>query len=258
MENIKSQVKNNFTLLERERNIKIMFAAEAGSRAWGLPSKDSDYDIRFIYIQHPKEAFRIKLPPDNLEMMLGDMDIAGWELKKALGLLAKSNAALLEWLNSPVIYTEDNKFKDELMKLAMLYVDDNALIKHYANMAQRCLSEHLKMPMVKLKKYFYCIRPLLAAQYVVDRKPSDKIMPPVDFTELLRISNITNDMRGKIENLYDRKLNNDTESMVEAVDLYILDWILSGIKRFREMKLESQDTKSLEVLDNFLFKTVME
>jgi len=37
--------------LEKEKGIRILFAIENGSRAWKMSSKDSDYDVRFIYVQ---------------------------------------------------------------------------------------------------------------------------------------------------------------------------------------------------------------
>lgn len=252
------EIRNCLTKIENESKVKILFAAEAGSRAWGFPSKDSDYDIRFIYIRPLKETFKLKQERDNIEITVDDFDMAGWELKKALGLSYKSNAALLEWFSSPIIYIDENNFKEILRKLAMNYVDENKLIKHYSAMAQRCLSDHLKTPMVKLKKYFYCIRPLMAAQYVADREEDWPIMPPLDFMTLLKTVNLASDTRLKIEKLYERKINNESESLTEAADMYLLDWILSGIKRFRNMRLGDAENKSTELLDNFLFETVME
>lgn len=42
--------------IEEDYNIKILYACESGSRAWGFPSKDSDFDVRFIYV-HKKEDY---------------------------------------------------------------------------------------------------------------------------------------------------------------------------------------------------------
>ena len=92
--------------IEKDRKIKILFAVESGSRAWGFHSQDSDYDVRFVYVPDITYYFKVHNPRDVVEIMEGDLDFSGWELRKALGLLYKGNPPLLEWLNSPLIYQE--------------------------------------------------------------------------------------------------------------------------------------------------------
>src|SRR5687768_3819263 len=93
--------------IQTEQNIKIVYACESGSRAWGFPSEDSDYDIRFIYLHPPEWYLSVDLEnqSDVFEVPItGILDISGWDLRKALKLLYKSNPPLLEWLNSPILY----------------------------------------------------------------------------------------------------------------------------------------------------------
>lgn len=269
--------------VEQERNIHVLFAAEAGSRAWGFPSADSDYDVRMIYIIPLKERLKLHEPKDNFEQSmvqgcLPDIDGAGWELRKALHLLSKSNAGLLEWLHSPIIYkddyihrpkivtyyTEENLLSSNLRSLAHKFIDDQALIFHYANMADRCLQDHLmRRPEVKLKKYFYCIRPLLAAYWVHDGNG----MPPVDFMELFNQSKLDDQTRARILQLYNRKISTTSEQDSEVVDMLLLDWIINGIQAVRQLKPPEvitgvppklkKNRPSMDILDDFYLEQVL-
>ena len=91
--------------IEQKENVKILHCVESGSRAWGFSSPDSDFDVRFIYVR-PKEFYlRLDQTRDVIEWQLDDvLDINGWDLKKALTLLYKSNPTLFEWNNSPIVY----------------------------------------------------------------------------------------------------------------------------------------------------------
>ncbi len=94
----------NLSKIEREHNVKILFAAESGSRAWGSASPDSDWDIRFIYV-HPLEWYlTVDSGRDVIEVMTDDgFDAAGWDIRKALGLFKRVNLTLYEWPNTPFI-----------------------------------------------------------------------------------------------------------------------------------------------------------
>jgi predicted nucleotidyltransferase len=86
-------------------DVVVLLAVESGSRAWGFSSKDSDYDARFIYLRRPEAYLSIRAPRDVIERRIVDeVDVNGWDLRKALGLLMKSNPPLLEWLQCPIIY----------------------------------------------------------------------------------------------------------------------------------------------------------
>ncbi len=99
--------------IERKYGVRILFAAESGSRAWGFASPDSDFDVRFLYAPPPSWYFSV-FPPRNVieENLPRDLDVVGWELRKALQLFAKGNAPLCEWLDSPVVYAEAPGFAD--------------------------------------------------------------------------------------------------------------------------------------------------
>lgn len=170
--------------IERDKKIKILYAAESGSRAWGFPSPDSDYDIRFIY-QHEKDWYltinekkdQITIMPDHL------LDGNGWDLRKFLRLLYKSNATPFEWLNSPIIYREEPSFTKSLKPLVKKYFQPKSLMFHYLGIATSMLEKEFTSKQVKIKKYFYVLRPVLSAYYIskFDRPA------PVDFHQLLSV-----------------------------------------------------------------------
>ena len=88
--------------IEAEHDVRILYAAESGSRAWGFASPDSDYDVRFVYVRKAFEYVRLDEPRDGIEHVNdGLLDINGWDLKKAMGQFARGNATLFEWSGSP-------------------------------------------------------------------------------------------------------------------------------------------------------------
>lgn len=166
---------------EDSRNIKVLYAVESGSRAWGFESEDSDWDVRFVYI-HPADWYlQIDEKKDSMEVMLpGDIDLAGWELRKALRLFRKSNPPMLEWLNSPIVYADEYGFAGMLRELIPGVYNPRSCMYHYISMARGNYKDYLQSDMVKLKKYFYAIRPILACDWI----RTIGTMPPTAFREL--------------------------------------------------------------------------
>ena len=161
--------------------VHLLLACETGSRAWGFPSPDSDYDVRFIY-RHPKDGYlSIDDPKDTLEYLSGDLDLVGWDLRKSLQLLRKSNAAMFERLQSPIIYRQQAGFREQLHQLAPAYFSCRAGLHHYWSMAANYYKAGAAAPQVKLKSYFYLLRATLASLWIVE----NKTMPPLAFRDLL-------------------------------------------------------------------------
>lgn len=169
---------------ERENNIKILHAVESGSRAWGFASPDSDYDIRFIYKNPADFYLQLWDKPDTIEFMTEqDLDGSGWDLAKALRLLAKSNAPLIEWLNSPIVYHSDTHFMDQMRSLAAECFSPIATMHHYLGTTKTFL-ESCSLENIKLKSLFYGLRTVLAAKWIV----VNNSFPPVAFKDLLPIA----------------------------------------------------------------------
>lgn len=163
------QILKRLKELEKEKHVKVLFAVESGSRAWGFASTNSDWDIRFIYVHKLPYYLSTQELKDNIEFIEGDLDFQGWELRKALKLLAKGNPPMLEWLDSPIKYVEDKTFSKELFTMASNCFSPKTAIYHYMGMAKRNYNQYIKgKSYVKLKKYLYVIRPLLSCMAVQD------------------------------------------------------------------------------------------
>jgi len=153
--------------IEQEQDVKILYACESGSRAWGFESKDSDYDVRFIYVNKLEHYLKFDKTRDVIETPITDeFDINGWDLDKTFRLLYKSNPTLIEWFHSPLVYRQDNAFIDEVKELLPYYYSNNACFYHYTHMASSNYREYLKGDYVRVKKYFYVLRPLLAMEWI--------------------------------------------------------------------------------------------
>jgi predicted nucleotidyltransferase len=153
--------------IEEKKDVRVLFACESGSRAWGFPSADSDYDVRFIYLQPVNRYLSLRKPRDVIEITAdGKLDVSGWDLQKALLLLRKSNPPLLEWLGSPTVYLEEYAVAGQMRELAGRYYSATASAYHYLHMARGNYREYLKGERVWLKKYFYVLRPILAVKWI--------------------------------------------------------------------------------------------
>jgi uncharacterized protein len=149
--------------------VRTLFAVESGSRAWGFESPDSDYDVRFVYVHEPSwyQAVDLEERRDVIEYpIVDDIDLHGWDARKALRLFWKSNPAFVEWIQSPIVYLEQDAFRQKAIEaLPTIYRPHNG-IYHYRSMAKTNYRGYLQEPTVRLKKYFYVLRPLLAARWI--------------------------------------------------------------------------------------------
>ena len=181
MNQIIDAIKEKLIEIEKRENIKILHCVESGSRAWGFPSPDSDYDVRFIYVR-PKEYYlRLDKTRDVIEWQLDEtLDINGWDVQKMLRLLHGSNPTVFEWKNSPIVYKSSDEWKS-ISNVIDDYFNAKSGIYHYLSMAKTNYREYLKGDVVRLKKYFYVLRPLLSCEYIRENQKS----PPMLFEDLL-------------------------------------------------------------------------
>lgn len=167
--------------IEEQENVKIIMAIESGSRAWGFASPDSDYDVRFIYVRKEEDYLRLEKTRDVIEWKLDDvLDINGWDIKKVLQLLHNSNPTVFEWCASPIVYWETKAFT-WLKEILPQYFSVKKSLYHYRHTSETHYKTHLLSDEVNIKKYFYALRPLLAAKWILDKK----MAPPMLFEELM-------------------------------------------------------------------------
>ncbi|MDK2125703.1 nucleotidyltransferase domain-containing protein [Chitinimonas sp. DQS-5] len=195
---IRQRILTELEAIEARHQVRVLFACESGSRAWGFASPDSDYDVRFLYVHQPEWYFRVEPQRDVIELPISDeLDISGWELRKALQLLRRSNPTLLEWLDSPIVYRRDEAVIDKLRTLAPVFFSRRKGRWHYLAMARKNFRDYLQGDTVRLKKYLYVLRPLLAARWI----DSGRGMPPMRFATMAEALINDNALRDEINAL---------------------------------------------------------
>jgi uncharacterized protein len=197
MSHIAASIHAQLAQTERDEGVRVLFACEAGSRAWGFPSADSDYDVRFLYLRPTDWYLTIDPGRDVIERPIdANLDITGWDLKKALQLLRKSNPPLMEWLNSPVIYWEQTSAAARMRALAPTFHAPAMSKRHYLRMAQRSWAEYQARGGA-LKMLFYSLRALLAVSWIEQGYG----VAPTEFARLLDRMVADSSLRGAIEDL---------------------------------------------------------
>jgi len=201
---LETQILQRLSDAEKEHDVKVLYAVESGSRAWGFASPNSDYDIRFIYA-HPKDwyvAVDLEEKRDVIEYpIVDDIDISGWDVRKALRLFKKSNPSFVEWLQSPIIYRDDGIFAPSAREILASGYSIEKSIYHYRSMAKTNYRGYLRKDMVPLKKYFYVLRPLLSILWMEKySKPA-----PIEFDKLRALVETDVELNNAITELIARK-----------------------------------------------------
>jgi len=201
-------IQSQLSQIEREENVQILFAVESGSRAWGFPSANSDYDVRFVYI-HPRDWYLsvdLEHRRDVIERPCDELwDFAGWDIRKAFKLFMKSNPPLLEWLDSPFIYLERHDFASKLRALIAEFFSPTSSMHHYLHMARGNMRAYLQNDTVWVKKYFYVLRPILAVRWLAEQRGA----VPMAFGKLLDTITDQPELIQTIRELLDRKMLGD-------------------------------------------------
>lgn len=216
MSDTRQHIIEELNAIEREEQVRILYACESGSRAWGFPSKDSDYDVRFIYIRPVDWYLSIDEKRDVIERPISNMlDINGWDLKKALKLFRKSNPPLLEWLQSPIQYMENYSVAERIRDISPLSFSPKSCMHHYLHMAKGNYRDYLQGEQVKIKKYFYVLRPILACEWIEKYNS----MPPIEFQSLVEgLVPESSELKAVIMELLARKIAGDEMDYEPRID----------------------------------------
>ena len=184
--------------IEEQHHVKILYAVESGSRAWGFASPDSDWDVRFIYVHEPEWYFHIEEQKDTIEQMFPDeTDMSGWDLKKALCLFKSSNPSLFEWIHSPIIYQMDETFINEIRQMEDQYFNKEKAMFHYNHIYKKHNDRYIKDYGLPLKRFLYYLRGILVYKWLTD----EGTMPPVRFSELVNATVEDTSIKEKIAHL---------------------------------------------------------
>jgi uncharacterized protein len=238
---IRQEIDVRLTAIEEEHDVRLLLAVESGSRAWGFPSPDSDYDVRFLYVR--RRDWYLSLTPgrDVIETPIEDeIDLNGWDIRKALGLLLKSNAVVSEWIGSPIRYRPDHAVVAQLAGLADAVLDPRALAQHYASLGRNAADRWLAGDdAVPVKKYFFALRPALAIRYLRER-PGER--PPMNLQALIAAVELPRPLASQIDDLVEAKRRtNERANGTRLPDLDVL--ICDELARAGEVRATAPDPR---------------
>ncbi len=240
------EIKEQLALLERTRDITVLLAVESGSRAWGFPSPDSDYDVRIIYRKSQSWYLSINTPKDTIDYFHGELlDISGWDLRKTLRLLSKSNATPAEWVQSPIVYQAVDGFQEQLLEYVKTYFNPTHTLNHYRGIALNSYSSISAEKQIKLKKLFYVLRPILAAKWIVKYQT----VPPMAMAPLLTVLD-NQEVADRITSLIAQKATVD-ESYVIVLEDLLQDFIVASFEEFKTADLGKINQQPIDPLNAY-------
>lgn len=251
------EITNTLNRLEASKKIKVLYACEAGSRAFGFASKQSDYDVRFIYVHNLDWYLGIENNKEDVIEALVDntMDIVGWDLKKTFFLLSKSNPRLIEYLFSPIVYQKNTVFLNEMQEIATSCYSPQANMYHYLNIAtdnyENYLCENKK---ASSKKYIHAIRAILCCQWIT----TNHTMPPISIDALLTNTSLPPAVKDRFLTLLEKKKRERKDDFIDEVlntyikeQINVFDFLLETIlsSTIDKEKLNSKFIFLLKIFD---------
>jgi predicted nucleotidyltransferase len=248
---MRKEILSKLNDIEKEYNIEILYACESGSRGWEFASPDSDYDVRFIFVRPIESYLSIADADDNLSFPInGKLDVYGWDIRKVLKLIAKSNTTPFEWLQSPIVYREKEGFRDELWAMCQHYFNKRNNMHHYLGIAKGAL-DTMTGNEIKVKKLFYVLRPLLAAKWCLVKNT----IAPMRISQLLEV--LPEQMHAEVAELIALKLIKNEAYTIELSDS-LKSYIFSESKHCNNATFELEKTHfSIMKLDAFFRRNIL-
>lgn len=249
---IEQIIKGKLKEIEEKCNVKVLYAIESGSRAWGFASEDSDYDVRFIYARKIEDYLKLEKTRDVIEYELNDIyDINGWDVKKFLTLLHDSNPIIFEWSQSPIVYKTSSSW-GKISKCINDFVVLKKLLYHYLSMTKHNFNAYFKTDEVIYKKYLYVLRPILCCQWILEKKS----VPPILFDDLV-VALFPKELQCSLDKLLEMK-KTSSEKIIgkhfSDLDFYIEENLTLIEKAAQDFPQEEK--KSWEILNKVFFSTI--
>ena len=248
---MKQLIIDKLTAVEKEHGIRILYACESGSRGWEFPSPDSDYDVRFIYVRPYRYYLSVMDREYDLNFAIsGDLDIYGWDLRKVLQLMRKSNTTPFEWIQSPIVYRQEPDFRNDLWVLSQSYFSQISNIHHYLGIARGAMESIENGNEIKIKKLFYILRPLLAAKWCLERTA----IAPMTIGPLMTL--LPDGLNKQVSDLIALKAT-APESFIITISNDLRSYIDQEFARISEASTQlKRDQFTAEELDAFFVRTI--
>lgn len=251
-----TQIQQKLKDIEAQYGVKILYACETGSRAWGFPSPDSDYDVRMIYMHDIDWYLSLSDKKDTIEFMSedGELDVTGWDIKKCLKLMWKSNGALLERVQSPILYREVPGIQELLQSYSQRCFAPIAAMHHYLGMARNSFSDVEGKDEVKLKKLFYALRATLCCKWILEKDA----VPPIVFATMVDELAFDKQLKQRIRALVDLKSGESERYYHPAeheINAFIVAELDKAAKAFNGLKGRKDNQTDLDALFRQIVKT---
>ncbi len=203
VDRVRPEIARRLREVEQDRSLRVLFACESGSRAWGFASTDSDFDVRFIFVRPTDQYLRLNPPKDAFDLHQDqDFDLAGWDIRKTAELMRRCNPPLMEWLDSPIIYEADDVITPRLIELRDAYFDPKKAAHHYLSLAAGIWKKYIEgEPNPVRKKYLYVLRPLACIRFI----DLHRAQPPTPFDAVLDGIDWDAEVLGSIDALIKQK-----------------------------------------------------
>lgn len=236
--------------IEKEYDVRILLAVDFGSRAWGVESKNSDWDLRIVYVHKP-EWYKKDGQHDVIEHVYENcIDVLGWDVKKALTLLKHGNLSLLEWLNSPKVYYIDEDFGKRIHSIEKDLFNPANAIRYYNQFYEKNNESVLQNDLCDTKLFIYILRGILSCKWIEKKG----CLPPISLNNLIDVTIDDVDTRNKVNTIIRKKKDGKDDGV-----LILMGFIRQLADQYKvcvELSEPLGNTYSEDVLDSLLLDII--